>query len=131
MEDARYLLAWRRERQMGKLGAATLAAMLGLIVCFSTPVNSDLTFAQWASGPPDKRAIYTAGVLETVGVYAEVLGFVGQWAKCLQELKLSYGAVAEGALEYAKKHRNLDSQPTPAVLIAYMNERCGFTVLRR
>jgi hypothetical protein len=60
-----------------------------------------------------------------------VLGFVDRWAKCLEKSKLSYGAVAEGALDYAKKHQNLDSQPAPAVLIAFMNEHCGFTVLRR
>ena len=116
---------------MKNLRALTSATMFMVVVCLSTPAGSDLTFAQWASGPPDKRAIYTAGVLETVGVYAEVLGFVGQWAKCLQELKLSYGAAAEGALDYAKKQHNLDSQPAPAVIIAYMNERCGFTVLHR
>jgi hypothetical protein len=65
---------------MGSLRAVTSAGMLVVVVCLSTPAKSDLTFAQWASGPPDKRAIYTAGVLETVGVYAEVLGFVSQWA---------------------------------------------------
>jgi hypothetical protein len=116
---------------MGNLRAATSTAMLGLIVCFSTPANSDLTFAQWASGPLDKRAIYTAGVMETVGVYAEVLGFVDRWAKCLEKSKFSYGAVAEGAVDYAKKHHNLDSQPAPAVLIAYMKEHCGLTVFGR
>lgn len=94
----------------------------------SNPAYADLTFSQWVSGPLDKRAIYTAGVMETVGVYAEVLGFVDRWKKCLETQKLTYGAVVEGVVDYAKKRGSMDNEPAPAVMIAYMNERCGFKV---
>jgi hypothetical protein len=97
---------------------------------FTNQAEADLTFTQWASGPPDKRAIYVAGVMETVGVYAEVLGFVGRWSKCLETQKLNFGAVGDGALEYAKKHPFMKDQPAPAVMIAYMNELCGLTILK-
>ena len=102
-----------------------------LLIALVSPSRADLTFAQWASGPPDKRAIYTAGVMETVGVYAEVLGFVDRWTKCLETIGLTYGAVADGALELVNKNPQLNKEPAPAVLIAYMNERCGFTVLQK
>jgi hypothetical protein len=96
-----------------------------------SPANADLTFAQWATGPADKRAIYTAGVLGTLGVYAEVLGFVDRWKKCMETRKVTYGEVGKGTLEFAKKRENMDNEPAPAVMIAYMNERCGFTVFRK
>lgn len=101
------------------------------VAALACPAKADLTFAQWAAGPVDKRAIYTAGVMETVGVYAEVLGFVDRWTKCLETQRLSYGAIGESVLEFAKQNPQLNKEPAPAVLIAYMNQRCGFTVLRR
>lgn len=107
-----------------------MLAVMGTI-SYPGPVWADLTFAQWSSGPPDKRAIYTAGVLETVGVYSEVLGFVDRWKKCLATQKLSYGEVGEGALAFAKSHGNMNNEPAPAVIIAYMNERCGFNTSRK
>jgi hypothetical protein len=108
------------------------AAILGVLGGFITvPANADLTFAEWAKGPPDKRVIYTAGVVETVGVYAEALGFVEQWKKCLQRSQLSYGAVGEGALAFAKKHGNMDHEPAPGVIVAYINEPCGLSSFRR
>jgi hypothetical protein len=110
---------------------ASLTISLGLLVLLTAPVSADLTFAQWVRGPADKRAIYTAGVMATVGVYAEVLGFVDRWEKCLATLRLSYGAIGEGAIEFAKKKGGMDDQPAPSVLIVYMNERCGFTVLKQ
>lgn len=61
-----------------------------ICACVSSSARADLTFSQWASGPADKRALYAAGVLETVGVYAEVLGFVESWKQCLSKEKLTY-----------------------------------------
>lgn len=100
-----------------------------ICACVSSSARADLTFSQWASGPADKRALYAAGVLETVGVYAEVLGFVESWKQCLSKEKLTYGAISEGALEFAKKNPVMDSQPAPAVFIAFMNVRCGLTAV--
>ena len=109
----------------------TATALFGQVAWFSTAARADLTFAEWAKGPADKRAIYTAGVLETVGVYAEVLGFLDKWKRCLETSQLSYGAVGEGAVAFAKKQGNLDAQPAPAVIVTFMNEKCGLSTLRR
>jgi hypothetical protein len=58
----------------------SMSRWLVVLACYgfvASPAGAgDLTFAQWASGPPDKRAIYVAGVMETVGVYAQTLGFL-------------------------------------------------------
>jgi len=102
-------------------------ASIFVFVLLCTPASADLTFAEWAKGPPDKRAVYTAGVIETIGAYSEVLGFVDKWKKCLERLKLSYGAVGEGALAFAKNNGGMDTQPAPGVIIVYMNTMCGFT----
>lgn len=99
------------------------------IVSLPNLASADLIFAQWAKGPADKRAIYIAGVVETAGVYSEILGYVDRWKKCLGTLNLSYGEIDNGALEFAKKHEFMNSQPAPAVIIAYVNNRCGFNNL--
>ena len=97
------------------------------LVLSTAAAEADLTFAQWSDGPSDKRAIYTAGVMEAVGVYAESLGFASRWSACLERLRLSYGEIGEGTLAFAKLHPELNKEPAPAVIIAYMNQRCGFT----
>lgn len=112
-------------------GFITCAATIIASTFLASPAFADLTFAQWARGPVDKRAIYVAGVMETVGVYAEVLGFVDGWTKCLATLRLSHGAVSEGALQFATERGGMDSEPAPAVLIAYMNQRCRLNALRK
>src|ERR1700694_4241291 len=93
-------------------------------------VAGDLTFAQWASGPADKRAIYVAGVMETVGVYAQTLGFLDKWSSCLTRLKLSYGDVSDGAIAFAAKNEMFQKEPAPAVMIAYMNAQCGLLAFK-
>lgn len=114
---------------MNKSSLCIKATLCVIFICFRREAHADLTFSQWASGPADKRAIYTAGVIETVGVYAEVLGFVESWKQCLSKEKLTYGAISEGALEFAKKNPAMDGQPAPAVFIAFMNVRCGLTAV--
>jgi hypothetical protein len=105
-------------------------SVMAASVWWVTPASADITFAQWAAGPADGRAIYVAGVLETVGVYSEVLGFKDRWRKCLADRHLSYGGVGIAAVEYAKSHPLMNTQPAPAVFIIYMNEICGLNALR-
>jgi hypothetical protein len=107
----------------------TMRVLAGIFVFLSlcAPAVADLTFAEWAKGPPDKRAIYTAGVVETIGTYAEALGFVDKWKQCLARLNLSYGAVGDGAISFAKNNGGMDNQPAPGVIVVYMNTMCGFT----
>jgi hypothetical protein len=110
----------------------SMSRWLAVLACYGFVVSpagaGDLTFSQWASGPPDKRAIYVAGVMETVGVYAQTLGFLDKWSSCLSRLKLSYGDVSDGAVAFAAKNETFQKEPAPAVMIAYMNARCGLLV---
>lgn len=91
----------------------------------------DLTFGQFASGPPDeRRALYVAGVMETVGVYAQTLGFLDKWSACLSRLKMTYGDVTDGAIAFASKNEGFKKEPAPAIIIAYMNAQCGLLVFK-
>jgi hypothetical protein len=112
-----------------KWGVSVLG-LYGFVVLSAVPAHADLTFAQWAAGSADKRAIYVAGVMETVGVYAQILGFVDRWSSCLSKLKLSYGDVSEGTLAFAAKNNAMQREPAPSVMIAYMNAQCGFLVFK-
>lgn len=99
-----------------------------LVLGFVNQAKADLTFAEWAKGPADGRAIYTAGVMDTVGVYAEALGFLDRWKKCLADQRMSVGEIGEGALAFSKRRPIMNSQPAPAVFIAFMNERCELSI---
>lgn len=90
--------------------------------------KADLTFAEWAKGPADGRAVYTAGVMDTVGVYAEALGFLDRWKKCLADQRMSVAEIGEGALALSKRQPIMNRQPAPAVFIAFMNKRCGLSI---
>jgi hypothetical protein len=68
--------------------------------------------------------------METVGVYAQTLGFLDKWSSCLSRLKLSYGDVSDGATAFAAKKEMLQKEPAPAVMIAYMNAQCGLLVFK-
>jgi len=85
----------------------------------ATNARADLTFSQWARGPS-----------EGLGVYAEVLGFLDRWKLCLSSQKLSFSAIGEGVVLYAKANPIMESQPAAAVILAFINDRCGLVQKR-
>jgi sorbitol-specific phosphotransferase system component IIC len=108
-----------------------LVISLAVISLFVNAAVADLTFERWAKGPRDGKAIYVAGVLDTIGVFAEILGNVDAFKRCLEEKKISYGTFGEAAVSFVSSRPELWSQPAPAVLVMYLSSLCGFNAAQK
>ena len=111
---------------LARIGLAALIA--AGVLLWNVAARADLTFAQWANLPTDRRAIYATGVLETMNVLALLNGNLDRWDACLTKIKLSAKDVSAEAVDFAGKH-NFQTQAPPAVIMAYMNQKCGFSFL--
>lgn len=85
-----------------------------------------LSFTEWAESPVVGRAVYLSGVLETLFVYSQVLGYSEELNACLAEKLMPYGEMAENVIAYIddsdKDHLRL--APAPAAIVIYLGELC-------